>query len=292
MKIVLLGPDGQLGSDIRRVHEASGAPFDLLPMPRGQLDISVPGAVEGALADFRFDALVNCAGCHNTDEIEEDPAPAFAVNARAVQELARACDRARARLLHVSTDYVFGGDAARERPLREYDRTAPVNVYGASKLLGETLAQLASDDLVIVRVASLFGVAAASGKGGNFVETIVRRGRDGDGLRVVEDQIMSPTATADAATVIVRMLVEGCPKGTHHVVNSGTASWFDFAREIVRGAGIETDVVPCASREYPTRAMRPRYSALDNGGVSELFGPMPDWRDALQRYLRDKGHVP
>ena len=241
--------------------------------------------------DVRFDALVNCAGCHKTDEIEDEPGPAFAVNARAVQDLARICARKRARLIHVSTDYVFGGDVTRTEPLREGDATAPVNVYGASKMLGETLMQLVCDDFVIVRVASLFGVAGASGKGGNFVETIVRKSGEGGTLRVVQDQVMSPTATADVAEVIVRMLTEGCPTGIHHVVNSGSASWFDLAREIVGGTAINADVVPCASHEYPTRAARPRYSALDNHKVSRIFGPMAPWQEALERYLLTKGHA-
>ena len=291
MKAVLLGPDGQLGFDIRRTHEASASSFDMLPIPRRQLDLSVPGAAEAALNDLRFDALVNCAGCHKTDEIEDDSALAFAVNARAVQDLARICARKRARLIHVSTDYVFGGDAARTEPLREDDRTAPVNVYGASKMLGETLIQLVCDNFVIVRVASLFGIAGASGKGGNFVETIVGKAGEGGTLRVVQDQVMSPTATSDVADVIVRMLTEGCATGIYHVVNSGAASWFDFARKIVRGAAMDADVVPCASHEYPTRAARPRYSALDSSKVSHLFGPMASWQEALERYLRSKGHA-
>ena len=291
MKVALLGPDGQLGSDIRRTHEASGAAFDLLPIPRRHLDVSVSGAVDSVLEELRFDVLVNCTGCHKTDEIEDDPAMAFAVNATAVQEMARICARKRARLIHVSTDYVFGGDTSRTTPLSEDDRPAPINAYGASKALGETLTQLACDNFVIVRVASLFGVAGASGKGGNFVETIVRKGKESDTLRVVNDQIMSPTATEDVAAIIVRMLADGCPNGTYHVVNDGTASWFDFARAIVGKAGTDTEVVPCTSDEYPTRAARPRYSALDNSMVSGLFGPMRCWQDALERYLRAKGHA-
>ena len=210
----------------------------------------------------------------------------------AVRDLARICARKRARLIHVSTDYVFGGDGARTEPLREDDRRRrPSMSMARPKMLGETLMQLACDNFVIVRVASLFGIAGASGKGGNFVETIVRKGAEGGTLRVVEDQVMSPTATADIAGVIVRMLTDGCPTGIYHVVNSGTASWFDFAHKIVRAAAIDADVVPCASHEYPTRAARPRYSALDNNKVSEIFGPMASWQEALERYLRAKGHA-
>lgn len=292
MRVVLLGPNGQLGHDIRHAHEDAGEPFDLVPLARDRLDVAAPGAIERVLDGLDFDALVNCTSYHKTDEVEDNATLGFAVNAHAVQAMARACAARRARLVHVSTDYVFGGDVARARPLREDDPTAPVNVYGASKAMGETLARLACDDVVVLRVASLFGVAGASGKGGNFVETMIRFGREKGALRVVDDQIMSPTATADIARMVVRMLTDGCAPGLYHVVNSGSASWFEFAREIVRCTGIDAAVTPCTSAEYPTRAARPSYSALDNEKLTAAFGSsMPPWRDALERYLRAKGHM-
>ena len=286
--VLLLGPNGQLGSDILRAHGKSGEPFELLPLARSHLDVAEFGAVERVLGGLDFDAAVNCAAYTRVDEAEDDAALAFAVNAHAVQAMARACAARRARLLHVGTDYVFGGDAQRASPLREDDPTAPINVYGASKALGETLARLESDDVVILRVASLFGVAGAGGKGGNFVETMLRAGREKGALRVVDDQTMSPTATADVARVVVRMLTDGCAPGLYHVVNAGTATWFEFAREIIRRAGVEATVTPCATGEYPVRAARPRYSVLDNTKVSAAFGAMPPWEDALDRYLRDR----
>ena len=291
MRVVLLGPNGQLGHDILCAHRSSGEPFELVPLARDKLDVAVPEVVERALANLHFDVLVNCTGYHRTDEVEDNASLAFAVNAHAVQAMARVCAAKRARIIHISTDYVFGGDAQRTRPLREDDPTAPVNVYGASKATGETLARLASDDVVILRVASLFGVAGASGKGGNFVETMIRVGRERGALRVVDDQAMSPTATADVARVVVRMLTDGCAPGVYHVVNAGSATWFEFAREIVRRAGVEATVTPCATGEYPVRAARPRYSALDNAKVSAVFGAMPAWQDALDRYLHARGHL-
>ena len=290
MKVLLLGPGGQLGHDVRRAHEEAGNPFELFPLARGKLDVSAPEKVEPILGGLDFDALVNCTGYHKTDEVEDKATLAFAVNAHAVRAMARACAGKGARFFHVSTDYVFGGDAACTRPLREDDPTAPVNVYGTSKALGEALARLACNDTVILRVASLFGTTGASGKGGNFVETMIRLGREKGALRVVDDQTMSPTATADVARVLLRMLAEGCAPGLYHVVNSGSATWFEFAREIVRLAGVEAAVTPCSSEEYPTRAARPRYSVLDNAKISPAFGTMPPWQDALERYLRAKGH--
>ena len=291
MRVVLLGPNGQLGHDIRRAHAQAGARFELHPLARDKLNVAAAGEVERVLGGLDFDALVNCTGYHKTDEVEDNAALAFAVNAHAARAMARACAAKGARFLHVSTDYVFGGDATRTRPLREDDPTAPVNVYGTSKAMGETLARLACEDVVIVRVASLFGTAGAAGKGGNFVETMIRAGRERGALRVVGDQTMSPTATADVARIVLRMLAQGCAPGVYHVVNGGPATWFEFAREIIRLAGVEAAVTPCTSEEYPTRAVRPRYSVLDNTRVSAAFGAMAPWQDALERYLRARASL-
>ena len=285
-RVLLLGPNGQLGHDVIRAHVQAGEPFELRPLARDRLDVAAPGAVERVLGGLDFDVIVNATAHNLVDRAEEEAAPAFAVNAHAVQAMARMCAARGARFFHVSTDYVFGGDAARGRPLREDDPLAPVNVYGASKALGETLARLACEDAVILRVASLFGTAGAGGKGGNFVETMIRIGREKRALRVVDDQTMSPTATADVATILLRMLTDDCEPGLYHAVNDGSATWFEFAREIIRLAGVEATVTPCSSDEYVTRAARPRYSALDNTKVSAAFGAMPPWQDALERYLR------
>lgn len=290
-RVLLLGPNGQLGHDVLCAHAKAGEPLELRPLARDRLDVAASGEVERVLDGLDFDVLVNATACNLVDGAEDEEALlAFSVNAHAVQAMARVCAAKRARLLHVSTDYVFGGDVGRDRPLREDDPAAPVNVYGASKAMGETLACLACEDVVILRVASLFGTAGAGGKGGNFVETVIRAGREKGALRVVDDQTMSPTATADVAPVLLRMLTNGCAPGLYHVVNGGSATWFGFAREIVRRAGIEAVVTPCTSEEYPTRAMRPRYSVLDNAKVSAAFGGMAPWQEALDRYLRARGH--
>lgn len=288
MRALLLGPNGQLGTDLRRAHEKGDAPFDLVPVARERLDVTAP-RFEERLGEIRFDVLINCTGYHRTDEAEDNAELAFAVNAHAVQRMARVCSRRRARFLHVSTDYVFGRDAERTSPLREDDPMAPVNVYGASKALGENLARLACEDVLVLRVASLFGVAGSSDKGGNFVETMLRLARDRGDVKVVDDQVMSPTATADVARVMLRMLTEGCDPGVYHVVNSGAASWCALAREIVRQASVTARITPCTSAEFPTRAMRPRYSALDNSRVQSRFGTLAPWQEALACYLGARG---
>jgi dTDP-4-dehydrorhamnose reductase len=156
--------------------------------------------------------------------------------------------------------------------------------------MGEDLALLTGGDVLILRVASLFGVAGASGKGGNFVETMIRLGREKGTLRVVADQTMSPTATADVATALLDMLEAAISPGIWNVVNSGAATWHDLASRIVERSGIAASVIPIASCEYPTPAKRPPYSVLDNSKLSGAVGPMRSWEDALDSYLVAKGH--
>jgi dTDP-4-dehydrorhamnose reductase len=289
MKTILLGPNGQLGTDIRSANVAAGEPLQFRCVDRAALDLSDPRSTD-ALGTQNFECLVNCASYHKTDEVERNEQQAFEINARLVGRLAELCARKKARFVHISTDYVFGGQA-KMTPLTEEDRRAPVNVYGASKGAGEVLALASGADVLILRVASLFGVAGASGKGGNFVETMIRLGREKAHLRVVNDQTMSPTATADVADALVKMLRMHASGGIWHVVNSGAATWHAFAERIIRQADIVATVEPISSAEFPTPAKRPSYSVLDNGKVGKAIGPMRAWQDALDSYLLAKGHM-
>jgi len=287
MKVLVLGANGQLGSDLMRAGQAAND-FAMTGLTRADLDLTDHDAIGPALDALDFDVLVNCTGYHKTDEVEANPGLAFDLNAGAVQTLAEACARKQARLVHISTDYVFDGAAG--RPYTEDAAPRPLNVYGASKLTGEALARRAHDDVLILRVASLFGVAGSSGKGGNFVETMIRVGTEKGALRVLDDVRMSPTATADVAAALLEMLRREAPAGTYHVVNSGEASWYEFAREIIERAGVDATVEPVTSEEYPTAAARPAYSVLDNGRVGTIIGEMPHWQVALTRYLAARGH--
>ncbi len=291
MRVVLLGPNGQLGHDVQRACAEAGEPFELVPLARDRLDVSVAGAVERVLGETSFDAVLNCIGT-NAEDMEDNATLAFSINTHAVKAMARVCAAKGARFVHLSTDYVFGGDTARARPFREDDPTAPVNVYGASKAMGETLVRLVCEDAIVLRVAALFGVAGSrSNSGGNFVETAIRVAREKGALQVVDDQTISPTSTADVARILSRVLREGCEPGIYHAVNSGITTRFAFACEIVRRVGVDATVTPCSSADYPSRIMRPRYTPLDNAKVSAAFGPPPPWQDALDRYLRAKGHA-
>lgn len=289
MIVAVLGANGQLGSDLVRVaSEFRGV--ETLAVTRKDLDVCQRAAIPEVLSAKRFDAVVNCTSYHKTDEVEERATEAFRINAHAVRGLAKVCKAKGARFIHLSTDYVFDGESS--RPYLETDSASPVNVYGASKLLGEKFATREyPEGTLIARVASLFGVAGSSGKGGNFVETILRKAKETGEVRVVNDVTMSPTSTADAARVILKLMEKDAPAGTYHVVNSGVATWFEFAREIVEAGGVRAKVVPTTSAEYPTVAIRPAYTALDNRKAAEIVGAIPSWKDALERYLIEKGHV-
>jgi dTDP-4-dehydrorhamnose reductase len=222
--------------------------------------------------------------------VEGNAQLAFTVNAHSVAKIANYCNQRNIRFLHCSTDYVFGGQFEKI-PLDENSSKAPLNVYGASKAVGEDLAISENHDTIIVRVSSLFGLAGASGKGGNFVETMIRLARENGALKVVADQTMVPTATADAAVMILSLLTKQAPSGVYHCVNSGTATWHEFASEIMGQLGSTVNVIPISTADTNTTARRPPYSALSNKKISRLLGPPRPWKDALNKYLYEKGHI-
>lgn len=263
---------------------------DWAPVGLGHAEIEVtdgPGVL-ARLSTVAPDVVVNCAAFHRVDECEIRPEEAFRVNALGARNVGLACARLGALAVYISTDYVFDGEAG--RPYLEADAPAPINVYGTSKVAGEHLVAASAPRHLIVRVASLFGVAGASGKGGNFVETMIRKTRAGEAIRVVDDVVMSPTSTADAAA-LVRALIAGGHTGVVHAANAGACSWFEFARAIFDLLGWEVDLQPQRSADLPSAARRPRNSALASSRLPVLGLHRLPWRDALRRYLIAKGHV-
>jgi dTDP-4-dehydrorhamnose reductase len=289
MKALLLGPNGQLGTDIRFANNRRGEPIKILPIGRAQIDLSNIEPAISSLRALEFNALINCSSYHRTDEVEGNAQQAFTINAYLVKRLAELAAEKHAIFLHFSTDYVFGAQSQRS-PISESIAKAPVNIYGASKAMGEDLALLANSNTLILRVASLFGVAGASGKGGNFVETMLRLAKERGDLRVVADQTMSPTSTSDVAEAMLDMVLDKAVPGIWHVVNSGASTWYEFAERIVSDANVKARVFPIKTEQFPTPAARPRYSALDNGKVSKAIRAMRPWQDALRDYLVAKGH--
>lgn len=285
MRVLVAGAAGQLGADMMSAGRNHGV--TVRGLTRSDLDVTDPRAVEQVLADHRFDVLVNCTAYNDTAGAESDAKAAFLINARGPELLALAARRAGARFVHVSTDYVFDGRT--DRPYKEDDPPAPLGVYGASKLTGEALARRGHPDgTLVIRTAALFGVAAV-GRGGNFVETILRaaefRGDAGPALTIVDDVVVSPTATSDLAEGILALVRADAPPSIYHVVNDGHGSWFDLARAIAELEALRIEVQPVPASTYPSPVHRPPFSVLDTAKATAIIGRLPHWKDALARYL-------
>jgi dTDP-4-dehydrorhamnose reductase len=285
--ILLIGASGQLGTNLRRALPQGV----VLPLTRADLDITDRDAVERVLAAHAPAWVINTAAYHRVDDIEtKDARLAFAVNEEAVGHLAQVCALRGARLLHLSTDYVFGGGPP--GPYAEDAPPAPLSVYGKSKLAGERLARDASLDHVVVRSSGLYGIAGSAGKGGNFVETMLRLARKGEGIKVVNDQIVGPTYTADLAAAIAQLIEANPSGGIYHLTNTGECSWYEFATRIFAFCGLTPDLKPTTSDEYGAPARRPSHSVLANTRAAALgVPPLRPWPDALTAYLRAKGHL-
>lgn len=284
MKVLLIGANGQLGTDMNRVFRDAGD--TVFPFVHAQLDVCSESRVAEVLAETKPDVVLNTAAYHRVEECEKKSDLAFQVNGTGAMNLAIACQRAGAILVHFSTDYVFGG-YAKNSPYEETDRPAPLNVYGASKVLGEYLIPDYTDRYFILRVCGLYGVAGSSGKGGNFVETMLRKGSAGEVLRVVDDQLLTPTYTVDLAEAVRKVVVTG-KFGLYHLSSEGECSWYEFARHIFDFAGIQAKLSPVESSEFASPVKRPSYSVLSNAKARALGVSMPSWKDALRRYLKQR----
>lgn len=288
MKVAIIGCDGQLGTDIVQIMDRV-SDYEVVSLNHARLDVTDAYAVQELMAAERPEVVVNCAAFHQVDMCEDHPEEAFRVNAIGVLHIAKACAAIDALCVYISTDYVF--DGAKGRPYIEEDTPRPINVYGASKLAGEFLVRQICPRWLIVRVASLFGKAGARGKGGNFVESVLRRAEAGESLRVVDDVRMSPTYTLDAARGLDRLIREKAT-GFIHLTNSGSCSWSEFASSVVQLAGLSSKVESIAASQYPYKAPRPKDSSLESTR-HELFmaEPLRPWKDALRAYMEEKSHI-
>ena len=287
MKVLVTGSKGQLGYDVikelcSRGHEALG--FDL-----PELDITDEDAVQAVFDRVKPDVVIHCAAWTAVDAAEESGniAKVFAVNEGGTRNLAAACKRTGAKLLYLSTDYVFDGQGSAPWGADE-TRYAPLNEYGKSKLAGENAVRELLQAYFIVRIAWVFGK-----NGNNFVKTMLRLSESHDTLRVVCDQVGTPTYTPDLARLLVDM-IETDKYGVYHATNDGGfLSWYDFASAIMQEAGKHTKVIPVTTAEYGlSKASRPFNSRLDKSKLKENgFEPLPDWRDALKRYLKEIGYA-
>lgn len=284
MKTLLIGGRGQLARDLRDF-----LPGDVLALDLPEFDITQPAQVADALQTHRPDWIINCAAQTNVDRCEDEPAEAFAINACGAQYVAQQAAKIGARLVYISTDYVFGADVDRELPYAECDPPAPLSVYGVSKCAGEQLTLAYDPTALVVRTCGLYGHAGARGKGGNFVETMLRVAGEGRPLRVVNDQRLSPTSTVECARGVVTLLQCGA-RGVVHVAAADACTWYEFAAEIFAYTGQPADLTPITTAEYPVKACRPAMSALCSERLAQLgVSPSPGWRAMLHAYLDGRG---
>lgn len=280
-RVVVIGSKGQLGSDLVR---ELGDPDRVVPLSHQDLEICDHVRTRELLTRLRPDAVINTAAYHRVDDCEDHESRAYETNADAVLNLGRICNDLDALLVHVSTDYVFGGDGGRTAPYTEQDPPSPLNVYGASKLAGENLLREECRRRLIVRTSGLYGLAGDR----NFVAIMLRLAGTGRPVRVVDDQRLGPTFTAHLARKMVRLLASKA-RGTVHVTNQGECTWYEFARRLFKLAGITVDLTPITSREFGAKAIRPAYSVLANESLTRAgLAPMPHWSRGLADYLAGK----
>ena len=251
---------------------------------RAELDITDGGALERYVTELSIDTIVNCAAYTNVEGAEDNAENAYAINSDAVATIANVCNKHGIKLIHISTDYVFGGDSGRDTPYREDDTPSPINVYGASKASGEREALRAAGSIVI-RTSWLY---APWGK--NFMLTILRLSEGNEELRVVNDQHGTPTSALALAETIVNIIDNGSMdsmSGIYHYTDGGATTWYDFAREIVASVGIEgCHVVACSTSERKTKARRPAYSVLDTRRIAHIEGVrILPWRERLSEVM-------
>lgn len=283
MKTVVLGAAGQLGRDL--CPRLSG---EVVPLTRAEIDLARPDGIQSALETLRPDVVVNCAAYNFVDKAETEPDTALATNAWGVRALARACRDLNCVLAHFSTDYVFGLDESRHQPFTEHDAPGPVSVYGLSKLAGEYLVRSLCPKHFVIRTCGLYGVWGSGGKGGNFVETMLRVAGQGKPLRVVADQFCTPSYTVDVAAATAALLATN-QYGLYHLTSAGSCTWHEFAGAIFELAGVQADLSAITSQQFNAPARRPGYSVLDTGKYAALgLPPLRHWREALAAYLEER----
>jgi dTDP-4-dehydrorhamnose reductase len=283
MLFAVLGAAGQLGRDL-----CPRLPGEVVPLDRTRADLTKADQLKATLAELRPNVVINCAAYNFVDKAESETDAAFAVNAWGVRALARICAELDCTLVHFSTDYVFGLDAKRRTPFETTDAPGPVSIYGMSKLLGEFAARAECPKHFVIRTCGLYGVWGSGGKGGNFVETMLRVAGQGKPLKVVDDQHCTPSYTADVAAAAVALMATN-KYGLYHVTNSGATTWYKLAKAVFELAEVKADLSPIASSGYPTPAQRPGYSVLSLVALEEAGVPQPrPWKDAVTAYLAER----
>jgi dTDP-4-dehydrorhamnose reductase len=287
VKIVLIGAKGMLAYDLGVVLGEHG--HEVVPVTHEAVDVCDRNSVMRVLQAYKPQVLINTAAVHPVEVCEREPERSFAVNALALRSLAQICRELECVLVHFSSDFVFDGKMT--RPYREEDAVSPLNVYGTSKAAGEYFVRAIHSEHILIRCASLFGIAGNRAKGCNFVELMLRKASRGESIRVVDDVRMSPTYTVDIARQLV-LLLEGGHFGTFHVCNHGDYSWFEFARRIFELKQIDADLKPIPHEMAGWGGPRPLYSVLRNKRLEEMgLDRMRTSDEALKSYLSERTAV-
>ena len=271
-KVLVTGANGMLGQDLCPILEDEG--YEVVETDIQNLDITDSKTVNDVLQRENPDIVIHCAGYTNVDKAEEDEELARLINARGTENIAKACAKIDATLVYISTDYVFSGDG--NKPYKPEDKVNPLGVYGKTKWEGEEAVRKYCPKHYITRTSWLYGI-----HGKNFVETMISLA-DKPELKVVDDQIGCPTWTIELANGIVKLL-EGDEYGTYHVCGSGQTSWYNFAKTIFKNAGLNVNLKPCTTEEFPRPAKRPHYSVMENNGICR------NWESALKDYMELRG---
>jgi dTDP-4-dehydrorhamnose reductase len=282
VRVAVIGANGQLGVDVCAAYRSAG--HQVRELTHSDVDVRDADAVHRVLESAKPELVVNTSAMHYVEACEADPESTFAVNVTVVRHLADAGNAMGFALLHMSTDYVFDGSAT--KPYVETDATGPVNVYGRSKLEGERALRETLPKHFIVRTSGLYGRAPCRAKtGGNFVQLMLRLARERGEVRVVTDEVVTPTYTEDLARQIVR-LSESPHYGLYHATSQGETTWFDYARTIFELSGLQVCMQAASAEDFPKKVARPKYSVLDNAALRHLgMDIMPHWRESLGQYL-------
>jgi dTDP-4-dehydrorhamnose reductase len=275
-RVLVTGAEGQLGSELVMFLKASG--YKVLGMGKSELDITNEDEVNKVVLQIKPEIIIHCAAYTQVDIAESQPDKAFLINAIGTRNIAIAAESIKAKLVYLSTDYIFDGSST--TPYHEFSPVSPINIYGSSKLAGEMMVRDFHSKFFIVRTSWVFGI-----NGNNFVKTMLKLSKEKELLKVVHDQVGSPTYTADLSNRIVQ-IIETNKYGVYHVTNSGSCSWYEFAGEIFAQSNIVINLEACITDAFPRPAKRPKYSVLDHMGLRiNHFEAMPHWKNGLNRFL-------
>jgi dTDP-4-dehydrorhamnose reductase len=282
MKILLIGALGQLGTDLQKVLTG----HETIPVDKEEIDVCDAAQVHAMVDALQPELLLNCSAFNRVDEAEDRPEAAFAVNTFAVRNLALAARRSNVALVHFSSDYVFDGPG--RRPYVESDLPSPKSMYGVSKLAGEQMVQAIWPKHFLIRTCGLYGYTGSRDKGTNFVEAMIRLAREGRPVRVVSDQVCTPTSTMDLACAVAQLILTDA-YGLYHLTSEGECNWYEFAKAVFETAGLHPEVQPVSSDQFVLKARRPGYSVLENRHFRDAgFPDMRHWREALAAYIRGR----